>query len=152
MRSTQINHNIPTEEAPLATILLLSLSLSSTVNSFFSDQIQSKSALRERSILVLRLCGRACVAGEAKLPSDPIAEGEPNRSERNRDRSYYVLVYHRIAEQKVIKCVLLSQRGNHSKIHHTKEDSGCGECSTESQRKPHEDSVYTNNFWQQIFK
>ncbi|CAN7137753.1 unnamed protein product [Brassica rapa subsp. narinosa] len=53
-----------------------------------------------------------------------LSSGEPNRSERNRDRSYYVLVYHRIAEQKVIKCVLVSQRGNHSKIHHTEEDSG----------------------------
>ncbi|KAL0650479.1 hypothetical protein Bca4012_093170 [Brassica carinata] len=53
-----------------------SLSPFPTVNCFFSDQIQSKSALRERYILVLRLCGRACVAGEAKLPSDPIAEEE----------------------------------------------------------------------------
>ncbi|CAG7865549.1 unnamed protein product, partial [Brassica rapa] len=100
------------------------LSLSSTVNSFFSDQIQSKSALRERSILVLRLCDRACVAGEAKLPSDPIAEGIFFLNPKSVDRSYYVLVYHRIAKQKVIKCVLVSQRGNHSKIHHTEEDSG----------------------------
>ncbi|KAF3551402.1 hypothetical protein DY000_02001368 [Brassica cretica] len=58
--------------------------------------------------------------------------------------SYSVLVYLRVAEQKVIKCVLVSQRGSHNKIHHTEEDSGCEECSTESQRKPHEHSVYTN--------
>ncbi|KAG5390612.1 hypothetical protein IGI04_032153, partial [Brassica rapa subsp. trilocularis] len=53
-----------------------SLSSFPTVNRFFSDQIQSKSTLRERSILVLRLCGRACVAGEAKLPSDPSPKNE----------------------------------------------------------------------------
>uniref|UniRef100_A0A0D3A2K2 Uncharacterized protein n=1 Tax=Brassica oleracea var. oleracea TaxID=109376 RepID=A0A0D3A2K2_BRAOL len=75
----------------LLRLFFFSLSPFPTVNRFFSDQIQSKSALRERSILVLRLCGRACVAGEAKLPSDPIAESEPNRSERNRDRSYSVI-------------------------------------------------------------
>ncbi|KAG5377064.1 hypothetical protein IGI04_041660, partial [Brassica rapa subsp. trilocularis] len=57
----------PTEEAPLATILLLSLFLSHG-ESFL---------LRPNSfILVLRLCGRACVAGEAKLPSDPSPKNE----------------------------------------------------------------------------
>ncbi|KAG2327331.1 hypothetical protein Bca52824_010059 [Brassica carinata] len=57
---------------------------------------------------------------------------EPNRSARNRDRSYYVLVYLGVEEQKVLKCVLMNQRGSHSKIHHTEEDSGC---STEGRRR-----------------
>ena len=30
-----------------------------------------------------------------------LSSGEPNRSERNRDRSYFALVYLRVAEQKV---------------------------------------------------
>ncbi|KAG2327330.1 hypothetical protein Bca52824_010058 [Brassica carinata] len=71
-----------------------------------------------------------------------LSSGEPNRSARNRDRSYYVLVYLGVEEQKVLKCVLMNQRGSHSKIHHTEEDSGC---STEGRRE--EDSFYTNNIW-----
>ncbi|KAL0863363.1 hypothetical protein Bca101_042481 [Brassica carinata] len=87
---------------------------------------------QRRSLLLLRLCGRVCAAGKAKFPSDHIVEGEPNRSARNRDRSYYVLVYLGVEEQKVLKCVLMNQRGSHSKIHHTEEDSGC---STEGRRR-----------------
>ncbi|KAF2540803.1 hypothetical protein F2Q68_00030494 [Brassica cretica] len=60
---------------PLATIVLLSLSLSHGESFLLRPNSVKISLERERSILVLHLCGRACVAGEAKLPSDPIAEG-----------------------------------------------------------------------------
>uniref|UniRef100_A0A0D3ARI1 Uncharacterized protein n=1 Tax=Brassica oleracea var. oleracea TaxID=109376 RepID=A0A0D3ARI1_BRAOL len=77
---------------------------------------------RERSLHLLRLGGRVCGPGEAKLPSDHIVEGEPNRLERSRDRSYSVFVYLGVEEQKVLKCDRVNQRGSHNKIHHTEED------------------------------
>ncbi|KAL0733670.1 hypothetical protein Bca4012_009880 [Brassica carinata] len=65
-------------------------------------------------------------AGEAKLPSDHIVEGEPNRSARNRDRSYSVLVYLGVEEQKV--------------------NCGSQVCSRESKREPQQDSSYRRRF------
>ncbi|KAL0678924.1 hypothetical protein Bca4012_006905 [Brassica carinata] len=41
----------------------------------------------------------------------------------------------------VLKCVIVNHRGSHSRIHHTEEDSGCGECSTGSQTERQEDSL-----------
>ncbi|KAF3562739.1 hypothetical protein DY000_02014756 [Brassica cretica] len=68
----------PTGEAPLQRIDFVSLSLP-TENLFFSDEIHRKSGSTERYLLLLRLCGRVCAAGEAKLPSDHIAEGSHNK-------------------------------------------------------------------------
>ncbi|KAH0891578.1 hypothetical protein HID58_054007, partial [Brassica napus] len=42
-------------------------------------------------------------------------------------------IKHGVEEQKVLKCVLVNQRGSHIKIHHTEEDLGCEEGCTESQ-------------------
>ncbi|WZZ76934.1 hypothetical protein YC2023_088304 [Brassica napus] len=86
----------------------------------------SQNQPRERSLHLLRLGGRVCGPGEAKLPSDHIVEGEPNRLERSRDRSYSVFVYLGVEEQKVLKCDRVNQRGSHNKIHHTEEDLARG--------------------------
>ena len=64
----------PTGEAPLRFIDFVSLSLP-TQNPFFSDEIHRKSSSTEKDLLLLRLCGRVCAAGEAELPSDHIAGG-----------------------------------------------------------------------------
>uniref|UniRef100_A0A0D3DNC7 No apical meristem-associated C-terminal domain-containing protein n=1 Tax=Brassica oleracea var. oleracea TaxID=109376 RepID=A0A0D3DNC7_BRAOL len=135
----------------------------------------SQNQPRERSLHLLRLGGRVCGPGEAKLPSDHIVEGEPNRLERSRDRSYSVFVYLGVEEQKVLKCDRVNQRGSHNKIHHTEEDLGklvvnlnsyklnlvvksvdallflflsSEEGCTESQRGPQEESFYRQNICQ----
>ncbi|KAF2537058.1 hypothetical protein F2Q68_00020731 [Brassica cretica] len=43
--------------------------------------------------------------------------------QKNRAWSFSVLVYLRVEEEKVLKCVLVNHTGSHSKIHHTEEDS-----------------------------
>ncbi|WZZ85925.1 hypothetical protein YC2023_114504 [Brassica napus] len=49
--------------------------------------------------------------------------------------------YHQTTSLEVLKCVIVNHRGSHSRIHHTEEDSGCGECSTGSQTERQEDSL-----------
>ncbi|WZY76666.1 hypothetical protein YC2023_023050 [Brassica napus] len=72
-----------------------------------------------------RLGGRACGPGEAKLTSEHIVEGEPNRLKKSRDMSYSVYrTCMCVEEQKVLKCDRVNQRGSHNKIHHTEEDIG----------------------------
>ncbi|WZZ42830.1 LOW QUALITY PROTEIN: hypothetical protein YC2023_039089 [Brassica napus] len=90
-------------------------------NLFFSDQIQPKSAATERSLHLLRLCGRVCGAGEAKLPSDHIVEGIIFL---NRLLFFLYRLLPLSSSYIVLKCVLVNQRGSHIKIHHTEEDLG----------------------------
>uniref|UniRef100_A0A0D3EGG1 14-3-3 domain-containing protein n=1 Tax=Brassica oleracea var. oleracea TaxID=109376 RepID=A0A0D3EGG1_BRAOL len=49
--------------------------------------------------------------------------------------------YHQTTSLEVLKCVIVNHRGSHNMIHHTEEDSGCGECSTGSQTERQEDSL-----------
>ncbi|KAF3600044.1 hypothetical protein F2Q69_00037200 [Brassica cretica] len=48
---------------------------------------------------------------------------------------------HQTTSLEVLKCVIVNHRESHSRIHHTEEDSGCGECSTGSQTERQEDSL-----------
>ncbi|KAF3564513.1 hypothetical protein DY000_02014758 [Brassica cretica] len=119
-------------EAPLRRIDFVSLSLfppkiSSSQTKFTGNQVL------QRDIFVF-FASVAVFAQPAKQSSYQTTSPKVSQigEQKNRAWSFSVLVYLRVEEEKVLKCVLVNHTGSHSKIHHTEEDSGCDECSTGS--------------------
>ncbi|KAF3584183.1 hypothetical protein F2Q69_00026948 [Brassica cretica] len=119
----------PTEEATLVTSLRLSLSLPFPHRICSSPTKSSQNQPRQRDLFIF-FASVAVFAEPAKRSSHQTTSSK-----------------HGVEEQKVLKCVLVNQRGSHIKIHHTEEDLGCEGGCTESQRGPQEESFYTQNIW-----
>ncbi|KAL0644343.1 hypothetical protein Bca4012_042633 [Brassica carinata] len=66
----------------------------------------------------------AVFAQPAKQSSHQTTSPKVNQisEQKNRAWSFSVLVYLRVEEEKVLKCVLVNHTGSHSKIHHTEEE------------------------------